>query len=254
MNPDLQYQSDIRGNPGFLSWQNGGIELSQAISTAYLQGSSFRENGYREKGYSLNSGEAFTQLELIFKFALNGLEAVRLMIPSIRDILDAFSEAENQPSRQYWASRLDLVLEQLSEMAQDSEIGGVNLIHNKKSRLQIPYFVTDIRSDGGHYNFATVGISISPIHETLKDGSPRFIGIFILSTSESGSVFWLSSLNVWMENQLESDWDDEALKQEVNQLRERLDQMENMLNHMESQFHEYMKMVGEVITDLTVNS
>lgn len=253
MNSDLQYQSEIEGEPVFLNWQNGGIELSRAESTIYSQGSSLREQGYLEEGYSLDAGEAFSQFELIFKFALNGLKGIRLMIPGIRSILDAFDESETLKSRQYWASQLDLILDQVFQLAQDSEIGGVNLLHNDKSCLEIPYFVTDIHSDEGRYNFATVGISISPIHETLKDGSNRFVGIFILSTAETGSVFWLSSLNMWMENQFQSDWDDAALQEEVDLLRERLDQLETMLSRLEDQYHEYMKMVGEVVTDLAVS-
>ena len=254
MNTDAQQQDGIDPNSVFLNWQNGGIELSRIDASVYHKGSSLRNPGQPQEEYPLDSSRAFAQLELIFDFAINGLQGIRTMIPNVRSILDAFSEAPTQQLRTYWAKQLDVVLDQLAQMAEASEIEGVNLLHNKNSLLELPYFVTEIRADGGEYhNFTTVGISISPVRETMKNGTEHFAGLFILSTSETGSVFWLSSLNTWMENQDRSDWEEAELEEEVNLLRERLNGMNTMLSRMEAQCHEYMEMVGEIITDHSVN-
>ena len=254
MNSDTQQQSGVEGNSVFLNWQNGGIELSRVDASIYHKGSSKREPGYQQESYPLDSSKAFEQLKLIFNFATNGLQGIRSMIPNIRNMLDAFSTAETEQSRHYWGKQLDDTLEMLAQMARDSEIEGVNLLHNGKSLFELPYFVTEIRADNGeYYNFATVGISISPVCETMTDGEDRFVGVFVLSTSDPESVFWLSSLNLWMDNQVHSDWKETELEQEVDLLRERLDKLENMLSRMEEQYSEYMKMVGEIITDHAVN-
>ena len=254
MSSDTQQQSGVEGNPVFLNWQNGGIELSRVDASVYHKGSSKREPGCQQESYPLDGSKAFAQLGLIFNFAINGLQGIRSMIPNIHNILDAFSAAETDQSRHYWGKQLDDTLEMLAQMAQDSEIEEVNLLHNGKSLFELPYFVTEIRADNGeYYNFATVGISMSSVRETMTDGNDRFVGIFVLSTSDPESVFWLSSLNLWMDNQVHTDWKETELDEEVNLLRERLGNLETMLSRMESQYSEYMKMVGEIITDHAVN-
>lgn len=200
------------------------------------------------------TGDALSDIELIFKFANNGISGIRSIIPGIANMLETLAQSEGLDQRKYWAKQLDTMMDQMVLMARDSEIGGVNLLTHANCHFAIPSFVSDIYLNDECFRFATVGMSISSMREEVNDEVERFMGILILSSAEYESLMWLGSLNLWMENQPQSHWDEGAFVEEIERFGEALNRFDSMLVELESQFKQYAKKVGEIFTDSFVNS
>lgn len=205
----------------------------------------------------LDCSTAYEQVQLIVNSTINALNAIRNMVAYTRETASELLIAKDTHNIAASVSQLDALLEQITAIVADASLGEINLLGKCSGCLNIPYLLTEIKDLDSFHSFATMGISISPIHEDIPVFGELLVGLYVLSTDENDSVCWLGSPSFWMKmRQPDPDpvLERRALQNEVSSFIRKLDRFERLLTQQREQFELYIKMVGELITDPIMES
>lgn len=235
--------------PKSLNWKCGDIEMGNGVDGRIQEG---HLADWSRRGLDLSL--AFDQVQIIVTTSLHAVEALRKIVKQTVCETEVFLQGDCLD--EVGLNRMDLLLRQIEDIVSEASLGDVNLLRCRSGCLNIPYLITEIRDVEDYYNFATMGMSISAVRETMPELGEMLVGIYVLSTDADKSVCWLNSPSFWVKavGNLATGEYLAGIRNEVGAFRERLQLFDRQLLSMEQQFGQYIKMVGEVVTDLMFES
>lgn len=195
---------------------------------------------------------AYEQVAIILSTTIHAIEAIRGMSGYLRERSCQILKTSSVEQRSHLVTEMDLLLEQIAAIVSEASLGDINLLGEHSGCLSIPYLLTEVREEDAFHSFVTMGMSISVIHEEIPGIGERLVGIYSLSTDECDPVCWLSSPKVWslLQSKMEVDaLSCEEFEAEILAFTERLIRFDRALELLHLQLNQYMKMVGEVVTD-----
>lgn len=230
-----------------LNWKCGDINMGRGGFEQIQEGAlvDWSRNG-------LDLSVAYEQVNIIVSTTLNSLQAIRKMVGHTVAVAHELAFVPDFGCATKKATEIEGLLEQVGSIVSETSLGAINLLGQQDGCLSIPYLMTEIQDAEEFYSFVTMGISISPVREEVSGTGDKLVGLYVLSTALENSVCWVSSPKFWLETlttQSGEWWNQVEIIQESEQLVLRLSQFDLFLSTLEDQLSQYIKMVGEVITD-----
>jgi hypothetical protein len=234
MNPIDNQNLDSHAADAF-AWRYGMLGLAD------LNDTSGRSNSDDGAGRSIATGglHLLAGVDMTLQCTLAGIEAIRGLLGIAKGTLDSWLEQSgNTATRMRWTGLWDNLLDQIVDVAKQSGVGEVNLLHSSSGVLRIPFFNVSVHANGEEHHFFTLGVGI---HRIMGEGtdSNTLQGLVVVSPKAHHGVCWLEALGPWAA-ELESDVDLEFSAREQHEiLAARIDQFEGTLNLLGSQLHTF---------------
>ena len=235
--------------PRSLNWRCGDIDMGNGMDGMIKEG---HLADWSRQG--LDVSIAYDQVNIIVTSSLHALRALRSMVALLTQ--ETTTLLQNGCCSEGALKQIDLLLGQLDAIVTEAALGEVNLLRCQMGCLNIPYLITEITDADEHHSFATMGMSNSAVREPIPELGDLLVGIYVLTTDTDKSVCWLNSPSFWVNavGGIGSEHFTTGFRNEVETFHERLEHFDQLLESQEQQLSQYIKMVGEVVTDLMVES
>ncbi|MCG8526459.1 MAG: hypothetical protein MI748_08775 [Opitutales bacterium] len=185
----------------------------------------------------LNGEVCLVQMETILGSAVAAAKSI-IHLCSLNHLqTEALLEEENPQRRIYWAGQIDVLLEQMIDIARQSGVEGANLLYVEEESWSVPSISTKISDEEGFHYVKMSGLSLKMVKE-----QDDCIGLLMLTGNDSEPVAWVESLKFTNEQRFQSkeDWLAASCA-----LRGFMARMEDMLSHFISDVEIYRDLLIE---------
>lgn len=131
---------------------------------------------------------ASLQVESVLKSTLSASEVITRLLDVLSSNFEQVSVEKSIPRKLYWLQQVDILMEQIAQVAKQSEVGGINLLCSDQSTWTLPQLHWGLLLGSEYHHLQMTGISVKVVRE-----KEYIVGLLMVREDDESSVIWIES-------------------------------------------------------------